>query len=100
MINFMLSINLLTLILSTFLFFGLGQKALALEMGSIEDITNDFTENLNNEIDKLVSNTINDTTNNVLNSTNSALSNGSNITSSQIITSNNQNFQRVPMEVL
>ena len=100
MMNFMLSINLLPLILSTFLFFGLGQKALALEMGSIEDITNDFTENLNNEIDELVSNTINDTTNSVLNSTNATLANGSNITSSQIITSNNQNVSAVPMEVL
>jgi hypothetical protein len=90
MMNFMLSINLLLLILPTFLFFGLAQKAIALELGSIGDITRDYTDNLNTEIDKLVKNTINDTTTNVLNSTNAALANGSNISSSQIITSNNQ----------
>jgi hypothetical protein len=50
-----------------------------------------FTENLNTEIDKLVSNTINDTTTNVSNSTIDATSNGSNISSSQIIIANNQN---------
>ena len=93
MFNFMLSINLLLLILSTFLFFGLAQKALALELGSIGDITSNFTENLNNEIDKFVSNTINDTTSGVLNSTSAALSNGSNISSRQIVIANNQNAQ-------
>ena len=81
MFNFMLSINLLILILSTFLFFGLAEKALALELGSIGDITRNFSENLNTEIDKFVSNTINDTTNSVLNSTGAAFSNGSNISS-------------------
>lgn len=90
MMNFMLSINLLLLILPTFLFFGLAQKAIALELRSIGDITRDYTDNLNTEIDKLVKNTINDTTTNVLNSTNAALSNGSKVSSSQIITSNNQ----------
>jgi hypothetical protein len=38
----MLSISLLLLILSTFLYFGLVQKSLALELGSVEDITSDF----------------------------------------------------------
>jgi hypothetical protein len=88
MIKFKLSINLMLLILSSFLWFGFAQNALALELSSVGDITSEFTENLNNEIDKFVANTINDTTNNVLNST--SLSNGSNISSSQIIIANNQ----------
>ena len=64
-------------------------NVLALEMSSIEEITNDFTSHLNDKIDEIVSNALNET-GSILNSSNTMLSNGSNLTSNQIIVSNNE----------
>ena len=44
-------------------FAGLTEGASALELGSIDELTRDFTENLNEEIDEIVSNVINNTNN-------------------------------------
>ena len=63
-------------------------NVLATDSNSIGDITNDFTSNLNDRIDELVSNALNDTSS-ILNSTNAVVSNASNLTSSQIVVSNN-----------
>ena len=63
-------------------------NVLALEMDSIEKITNDFTSNLNDKINKLVSNALNER-GGILNSSNT-LSNASNLTSNQIVVSNNE----------
>jgi hypothetical protein len=64
--------------------------ALAIELGSINEITDNITKNLNTEIEKIVSNALNNT-NSIINATSASISNNSNISSSQIIVSNNQN---------
>jgi RTX calcium-binding nonapeptide repeat (4 copies) len=63
-------------------------NVLATDSNSIGDITNDFTSNLNDRINELVSNALNDT-GSILNSTNAMVSNASNLTSSRIVVSNN-----------
>jgi hypothetical protein len=63
-------------------------NVLATDSNSIGDITNDFTSNLNDRINELVSNALNDTSS-ILNSTNAMVSNASNLTSSQVVVSNN-----------
>jgi hypothetical protein len=63
-------------------------SVLATDSNPIGDITNDFTSNLNDRINELVSNALNDT-GRILNSTNAMVSNASNLTSSQIVVSNN-----------
>ena len=63
-------------------------NVLATDSNSIGDITNDFTSNLNDRINELVSNALNDTSS-ILNSTNAVVSNASNLTSSQMVVSNN-----------
>lgn len=60
-----------------------------LDLGSIDEITENFTENLNTEVEKIVSEAVNNTKG-ALNSSSAILSNGSNASSSQIIISNNQ----------
>ena len=67
-------------------FFG---NVLAAELNSIGEITNDFTSNLNDRINELVSNALNET-NSILNTSNTMLSNASNLTSNQIVVSNNK----------
>jgi hypothetical protein len=62
---------------------------LAVEASSIGEITDDFTSNLNDKINELVSNALNDTSS-LLNSSNTMLTNGSNLTSNQIVVSNNK----------
>lgn len=92
MVTKMISISAVLIIFST-LFFPLPdfKRALAsLELGSIDEITKNFTENLNTEVERLVSEAINNSKN-AINASTIALSNGSNISSSQIIVSNNQN---------
>jgi Ca2+-binding RTX toxin-like protein len=61
----------------------------SLDLGSIDEITENFTENLNSEVEKIVSEAVNDTTS-ALNTSSAILSNASNGSSSQIIISNNQ----------
>ena len=61
----------------------------ATESNSIGDITTDFTRDLNDMINGLVSNTLNET-GSILNSSNTMVSNASNLTSNQIVVSNNK----------
>jgi hypothetical protein len=63
-------------------------NTMATESNSVGDITNDFTTNLNDRINELVSNALNETSS-ILNSTNTMVSNASNLTSSQLVVSNN-----------
>ena len=61
----------------------------AVDLSSIDEITNNFTRNLNTKINELVSNALNESSN-IVNSSNTMLSNGSNLTSSQMVVSNNR----------
>jgi hypothetical protein len=66
------------------------EKALAsLELGSLGEMTKNFTENLNSYANKLVSEAVNNTS---MSSSTSMLSNGSNISSSQVVILSNQNL--------
>jgi hypothetical protein len=71
------------------LFPGFQKARASLDLGSIDEITENFTENLNSAVEKIVSEAVNNTKS-ALNTSSSILSNGSNISSSQVIISNNQ----------
>ena len=78
------------LIFSMSFFFSDFVKALAsLDLGSIDEIRENFTENLKSKVDKIVSEAVNNTKN-TINSSSAIISNGSNLSSSQIVVSNNQ----------
>jgi hypothetical protein len=77
------------IVLALFLFSSLQYALGSLDLGSIDEITKDFTENLNSEVEEFVSETLNNTRA-TLNSSNAILSNSSNLSSNQIIISNNQ----------
>ena len=62
------------------------KTALAIELNSINDIVNNFTKNLSDEINDIASNAINSS---IGSTSNITLSNASNMTSSQIVMSNN-----------
>jgi hypothetical protein len=86
----MISINMMFIISFTSLFFPGFEKALAsLDLGSIDEITQNFTESLNAEVEEIVTEALNNTKS-ALNTSSAILSNGSNVSSSQIIISNNQ----------
>jgi hypothetical protein len=61
----------------------------AIDLSSIDEITSNFTRNLNTRINELISNAPNESSN-IVNSSNTMLSNGSNLTSSQMVVSNNR----------
>ena len=83
-LNVMLAILLLSFLLPGF------EKALAsLDLGSIDEITENFTENIKSEVEKAVTEALNNSKSS-LNASSAILSNGSNVSSSQIILSNNQ----------
>jgi hypothetical protein len=63
------------------------KTALAIELNSVNDIVNNFTKNLSDEINDIVSNAINSSS--IGSTRNVFLSNASNMTSSQIVISNN-----------
>jgi Ca2+-binding RTX toxin-like protein len=74
------------------LFLGPEKEALAsLGLSSIDEIMRDFAENLNTEVEEIVSEALNNTKS-ALNTSSAILSNGSNYSSSQIVISNNQNI--------
>jgi hypothetical protein len=79
-----------TMFSTSFLLLPSFEKAQAsLDLGSIDEITENFTENLNTEVEKIVSEAVNNTKS-ALNTSSAILSNGSNVSSSQITISNNQ----------
>lgn len=83
-----ISISVMFIILSTsflLLFSNFQIVRAALNLDSIDELT----ENLNTEIEKIVSEAVN-SSKNALNTSSVILSNGSNVSSSQIIISNNQ----------
>jgi hypothetical protein len=92
MTSMIISIAVMFMIFSTSLslLFPSFEKAQAsLDSGSIDEITENFTENLNTEVEKIVSEAVNNTIS-ALNTSSATLSNGSNVSSSQIIISNNK----------
>lgn len=79
-----------SIIVSISLLFTTFQNSMgSLDLSSIDEITKNFTENLNSEVEKFVSETVN-STNSALNSSSAIFSNASNQSSNQIIISNNQ----------
>jgi hypothetical protein len=87
-----ISISVMFIILSTsflLLFPGFERALATLDLDSIDELTKNLTENLNTEIEKIVSEAVNNSKN-ALNTSSVILSNGSNVSSSQIIISNNQ----------
>lgn len=83
-----ISISVMFIILSTsflLLFYNFQIVRASLNLDSIDELT----ENLNTEIEKIVSEAVNNSKN-ALNTSSVILSNGSNVSSSQIIISNNQ----------
>ena len=60
----------------------------AVNLSSIDEITNNFTRNLNTKINELSQMLL--MNHNIVNSSNTMLSNGSNLTSSQMVVSNNR----------
>ena len=59
----------------------------AVDLTSIDEITNNFTRNLNTRINEIVSNALNESSN-IVNSSNTMLSNGSNLTSQMVVSNN------------
>ena len=57
------------------------------DLSSIDEITNNFTRNLNTKINELVSNALNESSS-IVNSSNTMLSNGSNLTSQMVVSNN------------
>jgi hypothetical protein len=87
-----ISISLMFIILLTsfFLLFSNFQIAWAsLNLDSIDELTENLTEDLNTEIEKIVTEAVNNSES-ALNTSSVILSNSSNVSSSQIIISNNQ----------
>jgi Ca2+-binding RTX toxin-like protein len=78
----------LTIFLASVLSLG-AEKALAsVDLSSIDEMTENFTENLSSQVEKIVSEAVNNT----MNSSTAILSNGS---SSQIVISNNQDVSAI-----
>ena len=86
----MVSISMMFIISSTFLFPGFEKALASIDPGSIDEITKNFTESINAEVEEIVSEALNNTKN-ALKTGSAILSNGSNVSSSQIIISNNHN---------
>jgi hypothetical protein len=72
------------------LFSGFKKVNASFDLGSIDEITRNFTEDLNSEIEKIVSEAVNDTS--ALDSSSAILSSESNLSSSQTVISNNQSI--------
>jgi hypothetical protein len=77
------------ILLTSFLYPSFQKAQASLDLGSIDEITENFTENLNSQVERIVSDAINNTQS-ALNSSSAIFSNGSNQSSNQIIISNNQ----------
>jgi hypothetical protein len=85
----MISINMMFLIsFTSFLFPGFEKALASLDPGSIDEITKNFTESINAEVEEIVSDALNNTKS-ALKSSSAILSDASNVSSSQIIISNN-----------
>jgi hypothetical protein len=82
--------NAMLVILSMFFLLPGFEKALAsFDLDSIDELTENFTENIKSEVEKTVTEAVNNT-NNTLNTSSAVFSNGSNVSASQVIISNNQ----------
>ena len=89
MTTIIISISVMLMILSApyllLLSSGLQKAQASLDLSSIDDLTENFTE----KVEKIVSDAVNNTKS-ALNSTSAVMSNGSNLSSSQIVISNNE----------
>jgi hypothetical protein len=79
------------ILLTSFLYPSFQKVQASLYLGSIDEITENFTENLNSEVERIVSDAINNTQS-ALNSSSAIFSNGSDQSSNQIIISNNRDI--------
>jgi Ca2+-binding RTX toxin-like protein len=91
MTNKTISLNVMLVILSlSFLLTGLGKALASIDLDSIDEMTENFTENIKSQVEKRVTEAVNNTNGTLNTSSAVIMSNGSNGSSSQIIVSNNQ----------
>jgi|ERR671918_195523 hypothetical protein len=89
-LNVMLVIVSLVIISLSFLLLGIEKALASLDLDSIDEMTENFTENIKSQVEKRVTEAINNTNGTLNTSSAAVLSNGSNVSSSQVILSNNQ----------